>query len=268
MTLDEIALPLFLPASRLDRLQKALSSGADAVILDLEDAVSEADKPRARAGLAGALPEQPEVPVMIRVNGGDTAFFDEDVALCATLPAAAIVVPKATDPGICADVARRTGKPVIGIVESALGVHRAHEVAGACARLAFGSIDLAADLGIGHDRQALAFARSAVVMASRLAGLAPPWDGVTIATNDAEAVADDCRHGITMGFGGKMLIHPAQIAPARAAMAPSDEECDWAARVVAAAEKSTDAVKLDGEMIDAPVIARARQILKRAETAR
>ncbi|WOI57733.1 CoA ester lyase [Palleronia sp. LCG004] len=268
MTLDEIALPLFLPAARLDRLDKALNSGADAVILDLEDAVSEAEKPGARAGLKGALPDTPPVPVLLRINGGDTPFFDEDVSAASVLPVAAIVVPKASDRGICAEVTRRTGKPVIGIIESALGVHHAHDVAGACRRLAFGSIDLAADLGIAHDRQALAFARSAVVMASRLAGLVPPWDGVTIATGDAEAVADDCRHGTMMGFGGKMLIHPAQIAPARAAMAPSGAERDWAHRVVAAAEKSTDAVKLDGEMIDAPVVARARQILARADRVR
>lgn len=266
LDLSDIALPLFLPATRPDRLGKALNSGADAIILDLEDAVSADRKVAAREGLAGLIVEGTTVPVLLRINASDSAFFDEDVAACITLPLAAIILPKASDAAVCAAVARRTGRPVIGLVETALGLHQVHEVAHACARLAFGSIDFAADLGIAHAPEALAYARATLVMASRLADLPAPWDGVTVATDDAEAVLADCRHSVAMGFGGKLLIHPAQIAPARAGFAPNEAEYAWATRVVAAAESTSDALKLDGEMIDAPVVARAQQILRRAST--
>lgn len=267
MTFSEIALPLFLPATRLDRLPRALASGADAVILDLEDAVDEDQKDDARKAMTATLSAPSAIPVLVRINGAGTAHFKADLLACAALPLAGIVLPKADDLAVCADVATRSGVPVVGLVESALGVHRALDVAMACSRLAFGSIDFAADLGIAHDRQPLGFARSALVMASRLAGLPPPWDGVTVATNDPEAVMEDCRHGVAMGFGGKLLIHPAQIAPARRAMAPSAQEHSWATRVVQAAGNAAGAVTLDGEMIDPPVILRARKILARAGAA-
>lgn len=267
MTFSEIALPLFLPATRLDRLPKALASGADAVILDLEDAVGEDQKDDARKALTATLSAPWAIPVLVRINAADSAHFEADLVACATLPLAGIVLSKAEDPVVCADVATRTGAQVVGLVESALGVHRAHDVAMACARLAFGSIDFAADLGIAHDRQPLGFARSALVMASRLAGLPPPWDGVTVATDNPEAVMEDCQHGVAMGFGGKLLIHPAQITPARRAMAPSPQEHAWATRVIEVTGNTAGAVKLDGEMIDNPVILRARKILLRAGAA-
>ena len=269
MSLDRIALPLFLPANRLDRLDKALGAGADAVILDLEDAVPEEEKETARAGLAGALPEAATVPILIRINAAGTPWFENDCAAVANLNCAAVVLPKAERGSDCEAAAARTGKPVIGLIESALGLDNARDVARSSVRLAFGSIDFAADMGCGHDRTALALARSSLVMASRLAGLAPPWDGVTTATRDEALIADDCRHGLMMGFGGKLLIHPAQIAPARAALTPAEAERDWAVRIVAAADGAggMGAVKVDGEMVDAPVVLRARQILARAEAA-
>lgn len=267
MPLPDIALPLFLPATRLDRLTKALAAGPDAVILDLEDAVPGDRKDDARAALLETLTQAPALPLLVRINAAGSPAFDADMAACAAMPLVAVMLPKAQDPAMCADVAARTGKPVVGLVETALGLHRAVEVAGACARLAFGSIDYAADLGIAHGQQELGHARAALVLASRLAGLSPPWDGVTVAATDPEAVTADCRHSVAMGFGGKLLIHPAQIAPARAAMAPSDTDCAWAERVLAAAADTDGAIKLDGEMIDPPVILRARQILARAARA-
>ena len=268
MTLSEIAFPLFLPATRLDRLSKALTAGADAVLLDLEDAVAEPQKDAARQALVDTLTAPPATPLLVRINASTSAHFASDLAACAALPLTAIVLPKAEDPAVCGHVAARTGLPVVGLLETALGVHRAPDVAAACARLAFGSIDFAADLGIAHEREPLGHARAALVMASRLAGLPPPWDGVTVAINNPDAVMDDCRHAVAMGFGGKLLIHPAQIAPARRAMAPSDADRAWAARVVEAARLNPGAAKLDGEMIDPPVILRARQILARAKAAR
>ncbi|WMS43783.1 CoA ester lyase [Acuticoccus sp. MNP-M23] len=268
MDLDRISLPLFLPADRLDRLEKALGAGADAVILDLEDGVGAEGKSAARDALAGRVPETPPVPVILRINGADTAWFADDLAAAARLPLAAVMLPKAETAKACEHVAGTAGKPVVGLIESGRGVRAADEVAAACARLAFGSIDYAADVGCGHEREALLMARSALVLAARLAGRPAPIDGVTTAIGDEDALLGDCRHAVTMGFAGKLIIHPAQIEPARRGFAPSADEVDWARRILAAIGSNTGAVKVDGAMVDAPVIKRARQILARAgETA-
>lgn len=120
---------------------------------------------------------------------------------------------------------------------------------------------------MGHTRRALLMPRSQLVYASRLAQLPPPIDGVTTAISDHTIIEADCLHAVEMGFSGKLLIHPAQIEPALHAFAPSDKEVEWASRVDAAARTGGGAMRVDGEMIDAPVIERARQILKRARPA-
>ena len=264
MTLDRIALPLFLPASRMDRFAKACASGADAVILDLEDAVAPEAKDEARAALLRDLPTSPPCPILIRINAAGSPWFEADLAACRDLPLTAIMLPKAEDPALCADLFERTGLPVVGLIETALGLHHVHAVAAACAGLAFGSIDFAADLGLAHEQTPLLQARAQIVLAARLNGLPAPWDGVTVAVNDADAIVQDCRHSIAMGFGGKLIIHPAQIDPARRGFAPTQEETDWATRVIAATAQSAAALKLDGQMIDAPVIKRAQAILARS----
>lgn len=265
MSLDRIALPLFVPASRMDRYAKAAAAGADAVIVDLEDAVAPDAKDSARADLVRMLPRDGAVPTLVRINAAGTPWFQADVAACRDLPLTAIMLPKAEDPDLCRSLAQQTGKPVVGLIETALGLHHAPAIAAACARLAFGSIDFAADLGLAHDQMPLLAARAQLVLAARLAGQAAPWDGVTVAVDDAEAIMQDCRHGVAMGFGGKLLIHPAQIDPARRGFAPTAAEQDWAQRVMAATADSAAAVKLDGQMIDAPVIMRARAILARVQ---
>ncbi len=265
MTLATLSLPLFLPANRMNRFPKACAAGADAVILDLEDAVAPADKDAARVGL-GAAANAP-LPVLVRVNAAGTEWFDRDLAALADLPAAAVVLPKAETPRTCAEVAARTGKPVIALVETARGLRNAEALAGACARLAFGSIDYAADLGAAHTREALLHARAALVLAARLSGQPAPLDGVTTAVRDEDAVLDDVRHAVALGFGGKLLIHPAQIAPARKGFAPTPEEVAWAGRVRNAVRDGGAVATLDGMMIDAPVIKRAEQIEARARAA-
>lgn len=268
MPLSQIALPLFLPATRLDRFEKALGAGADAVILDLEDAVGEDDKLTAREGLR-ALPARKAggVPVLVRINAADSAFFSDDAAAMIGLAIDGLILPKAEDPETCATLTQQCGLPVVGLIETALGLRGAENVARACARLAFGSIDYAADLGIAHERESLLHARAELVLASRLAGLPAPWDGVTTAIRDEAVIAADCAHGVAMGFGGKLLIHPAQIAPARRGFAPSAEALDWARRVIEAAATGGAAIKVDGQMVDAPVIKRAQQILARGGAA-
>lgn len=265
MPLSQIALPLFLPATRLDRLAKAQAAGADAILLDLEDAVAEEDKASARAALRDLPARVPgQVPVLVRLNAADSAFYAEDVAALGGLPIDGLILPKAEDAETCAALAARTGLPVIGLIETALGLRRAESVARACVRLAFGSIDYAADLGIAHTREALLQARAELVLASRLAQRPAPWDGVTQSITDEAMIVSDCQHSVEMGFGGKLIIHPAQIAPARRGFAPSEAELDWARRVVASASETGAAIKLDGQMIDAPVVKRAQQIIARA----
>lgn len=263
MTLDQISLPLFVPASRMDRYAKAAAAGADAVIIDLEDAVAPEDKGAARAALQQHLPREGGAATLLRINAAGSPWFDADLAACQNLPLSGLVLPKAEDPEVCRALAEQSGLPVVGLIETALGLYRAPAIANACARLAFGSIDFAADLALAHEEMPLLYARAQLVLAARLAGQPAPWDGVTVAINDREAILQDCRHSLAMGMGGKLLIHPAQIEAARIGFAPSATERDWAERVLAATAQSTAAVKLDGQMIDAPVIARARAIMAR-----
>ena len=140
----------------------------------------------------------------------------------------------------------------------------ARRIAGAGARLAFGSIDFAADIGCAHVREALLSARSELVLASRLAGRAAPLDGVTTSINDPDLVRGDAAHAAMLGFGGKLLIHPAQVEPARAGFRPTPDELAWAERVLAAGRDGR-ATTVDGAMVDAPVRLRAEQVRRRAD---
>lgn len=258
-------LPLFVPGDRPERLAKAMAAGPDAVIVDLEDAVAPEAKATARAGLAAALAALPAgLPVLLRINAAGTGWHDDDLAAAAVLPLAGLILPKAETAGDLRRAGDRSGRPVIALIESALGLHRAAELAAASARIAFGSIDFAADLAMSHTRTALQAARAALVLAARLAGQPAPLDGVTTAIHDAARLEDDCRHAVELGFGGKLLIHPAQIAPARRGFAPSADEALWARRILsAAAGGGGAALRVDGAMVDAPVIRRAEQILAR-----
>lgn len=266
LDLAQICLPLFVPGDRPDRFAKAQAAGPDAVILDLEDAVAPTAKDRARDGLAdGIAAVAPVVPLLVRINAAGTGWHAADLRAMRDLPLAGVLLPKAERPDDLARVAEATGKPVIALVESAFGLHGIHALAPAAARIAFGSIDYAADLAMGHSRDALLLARGQIVLASRLAGLPAPIDGVSVAIGDDGAMANDCAHAVDMGFGGKLLIHPAQIAAARRGFAPPQAEVDWALRVVEAAGQGGAALRVDGAMVDAPVIARARQIIARAQ---
>ncbi|MBL8580314.1 MAG: CoA ester lyase [Mesorhizobium sp.] len=265
MQLDDLSLLLFLPANRLDRLEKAVSTTADAVVLDLEDAVAVDQKKQARDGLIGALNAAAALkPIVLRINGADTNWHADDVAVATGLPVAAVMLPKAESAATCADVRQACGKPIIALIETAKGVLNANEIANASNRLAFGNLDFAADIGIGQDRLALAHARSVLVLASRGAGTASPIDGVTQEFNDLQVVEDDARHSRSMGFAGKLLIHPKQIEPTRLAFRPGPEEIAWAEKILTAAGSETGVLTMDGSMIDAPVLKRAREIMRRS----
>lgn len=261
---------LFVPADRPERYAKALASGADAVIIDLEDAVAPDAKPAARAALFDWLREPRPLadggtPVWVRINSVETPWFDDDLAL-ATLPGVAgLVLPKAESDTPIASVAAAGARAVMPLIESAAGFDQLRSIARARAvsQLVFGSIDLQVDLGMrdASDDELLWF-RSELVMASRLAGLRPPIDGVSTAIDDAEQVRTDVLRARRLGFGGKLCIHPRQVEPVRRHFAPGEAEIDWARRVIAADTAAGGAaVAVDGKMVDKPVLLRARAIV-------
>ena len=261
----DVILPLFVPADRPERVARALTSGADAVIVDLEDAVAPSAKDAARRGLADVLRgASGAARLLLRINAKGTLWFNDDLAAAAAVPLHGIVLPKAESGDDIAAMKRHLGRhmPIIALIETASGLHAIHKIAAQADRLAFGSVDFSNDLGCEHSRDALLFARAQIVLASRLARLPPPLDGVTLAIKNEETAEADARYAASLGFGGKLLIHPAQIAPARRGFAPSETELAWARRVIAAAGDGS-AAAVDGAMVDAPVLARARAIEKR-----
>ncbi|MGG7568695.1 HpcH/HpaI aldolase/citrate lyase family protein [Rhodovulum sp. DZ06] len=251
--------PLFVPATRPERFAKAASSGADAVILDLEDAVAPADKPAARAALRADFTD---LPVIVRINPAGTPWHAEDLSAAAAHPFAAVMLPKAESAAAVEAAAAATGLPVLALVETAHGLAAARRIAPAAARMVFGSIDFCADLGCDPLPAVLDAARFELVLAARLAAAPAPWDGVTANLADPGAAAADAAHARAMGMGGKLLIHPRQAAPVRDAFRPSEAQVDWARRVLAAGDGTS---QVDGEMVDEPVRLRARAILSAAE---
>ncbi|MDO5706137.1 MAG: CoA ester lyase [Paracoccus sp. (in: a-proteobacteria)] len=255
-----IRAPLFVPANRSERFEKAAASGTDAVILDLEDAVAVDAKDAARAALTTGFTD---LAVIVRINAHGTPWHDADMAAIADLRPAGVILPKAEDAGIVAAVAATLPCPVIALIESARGLAQARAIAATpgVARLAFGSVDFCADLACAHLRDVLLPARSELVLASRLAGIAAPIDGVTVQLDDLSVSHDDAAHARALGMTGKLCIHPRQIAEVKRAFAPSDAEIDWARRVLASGD---GAVSVDGAMVDEPVRIRARAILAEA----
>jgi len=258
---------LFVPADRPERYAKALASGADAVIVDLEDAVAPATKDAARAALAAWL-DGGGNGVAVRINDAASAMFASDLALVARPGVHAVVVPKAERGDDLAAVrAAAPAAVLLPLGETAAGIASARALARAegVERLLFGSIDLQLDLGIEGDGDELLAFRSELVLASRLGGIAAPVDGVCTAIDDAAALAADTRRARKLGFGAKLCIHPRQVAVVHAAFAPSADEVAWAQRVVAAAAASAGAaVAVDGAMVDRPVLLRAQGVLARA----
>lgn len=262
---------LFVPGDRPERFAKAAAAGADAVILDLEDAVPAAHKDAARMHVLDWLGSGNRA--WVRVNGVGSPWYAADlVALTAARGLAGFVVPKAEDPDALEDLGAQLhhgaapGAGLVALVESAIGVHRAVDLASCdgVTRLAFGSIDFAVDIGADGSWESLLAARSALVLASRVRGIAAPIDGVTAALRDPQLLAADVRAARALGFTAKLCIHPAQLPSVRAGFAPTDDEVAWAERVVAAvsgAAGDTGAVAVDDAMVDAPVLARAERIL-------
>ncbi len=269
---------LFVPGHRPERFAKALSSGADAVVLDLEDAVPPDAKAAARTAIAAAWPtlvEAGQPPVVLRTNAPGLAACADDLAWLAGLPAharpAGLMVPKAESAAGLAEVrSALPGAPLLPLVESAAGHAALAEIAAApgVLRLVLGHIDFMADTGLqcGDDEAELAPLRFAIAMATRLARLAPAVDGVTARFDDDARLRADTARALRFGFGAKLCIHPRQVAGVHAALAPSAEQRDWARRVVEAdAAAGGAAVQLDGRMVDLPVVRQARRTLARSQ---
>jgi len=259
---------LFVPGNRPERFDKACAAGADVTLIDLEDAVAPADKASARDAIRAWL--SPSKAVYLRINGADTTWFQEDLALLRLPGIHGVVLPKAEHSAFITEIHDAApGLPVIALIESALGLRNLESIAAAgIARFAFGSIDFQLDLGIAGEREELLFARSPLVLVSRLAGLPPPVDGVTVALDDPTQLADDIAYARRLGFGGKLTIHPRQVEAVNAGFLPPAAEIEWAERVLAAAAAANgNAVRLDGKMIDKPVIDRATAIVQSARRA-
>ncbi|MEN9739975.1 MAG: Citrate lyase subunit beta-like protein [Actinomycetota bacterium] len=260
---------LFVPGDRPERFDKAFGAGADVVIIDLEDAVAPENKAGALASTVAALGGvgvSTDFRALVRVNGS----VEELGALTAVAGARllGIVIPKSEDPAAITALTALvpTGLPVVALVETALGISNARAIAELprVTRLAFGAIDFAADVDATAPA-VLDAARAALVIASRAASKPAPIESPSTNFTDLDAVESDARAARGLGFGGKLCIHPAQLAPVRAGFAPTADEIAWAARIV---ELDGGAVQLDGAMVDKPVVDRAKRILARAEGSR
>ena len=261
---------LFVPGTRPERFTKALNSGADAVIIDLEDAVAAQDKDSARNAIRTAWPTftaDEKKRLIIRTNAPGTQFYSADLILAQELSVVCLLIPKAESLDQINGAAQiLPNTALIPMIETALGLDHLKEIASSnqVLRLALGNLDLQADLGMVCDAQEteLQTARYQMVLASRLARITPPIDGVTPSTDDLARIEGDSQRAKRMGFGGKLCIHPKQIPAVKAAFMPTSEEIEWARKVIAADQVSQGgAVKLDGRMIDRPVVLLAQRTL-------
>lgn len=257
---------LFVPGDRPDRFVKAAGAGADAVILDLEDSVSPDRKQEALENVLHCLEAHLG---WVRTNGLDTAGSKQEITALASAPGLlGLVVPKASDPSALSRVAAAIGgREVIALIETAAGVLSAAAIASApgVTRMALGHLDLLVDLGISGSAvpdQALLYTRSQLVLASAAHRLPGPIDGIFPSTTDDVGLAASVRHGRELGFAGKFCIHPAQVAVVHHELAPSVADVAWAERVLASvATSGAGASAIDGEMIDAPQVERARRLV-------
>ena len=261
---------LFVPGTRPERFTKALDSGADSVIIDLEDAVAAEDKQTARNAIRTAWPTfntEQKKRLIIRSNSPGSQFYAADLMLAQELDLPCLLIPKSESLDQINGAAQiLPNTAIIPMIETAIGLDRINDIATAeqVLRLALGNLDLQADLGMVCDSQEseLQTARFQIVLASRLAQIAPPIDGVTPSTDDIERITNDAERAKRIGFGGKLCIHPKQVPLVKAAFLPSAEEISWAFRVIEADKASKGgAVKLDGRMIDHPVVLLAQRTL-------
>jgi citrate lyase subunit beta/citryl-CoA lyase len=280
---------LFTPGNRLDMLEKAVHSGTDAVIVDLEDSVAVDNKPEARQNLA-RLPESP-VPYFVRTNAVETGLMWDDVVAAGQANVVGVIIPKAESTetisqidGALTALELTSNKPVgsltlIPLIESGLGVRLTFEMAKASSRVdcvMFGGGeqgDLVADLGVEWTPEGtgLMQARSQVLLSSRAAGVPYPMEAVFMDFRNPEGLRIECELARTLGYIGKVAIHPAQIPVINDVFTPSPEVVDYQKKVLAAFEEAEAngqaSIAVDGKMVDYAVARVARTIIARAEAA-
>ena len=273
-TVGDAVTALFVPGDRSDRFAKAKATGADAVIIDLEDAVLPDAKSRALAAVLEALAPSRRgegFHALVRVNSTGSPTYNAEIEALLSLAERSghglrgLMVPKAEDPVALRQLSQKlpTGLALVPLIESAIGLVSALELAQVpgVTRLAFGAIDFALDINADDDDRFLDYARSQVVIASRAAGIAAPYDSPCTKIVDIARVAASARRARGFGFGGKLCIHPAQVSTVQVAFAPTIDEIEWAQSIVGTRGGAT---QYRGEMIDRPVTERAKRILRRA----
>lgn len=263
---------LFVPGNRPERFAKALAAGAGAIILDLEDAVAPADKAAARQAIAawvssaGIAPER----LVVRINDTLSPWYADDLAMIRAAGVKYVMLPKTefaeqvkmTIAGTANDVV------ILPLVETARGINNVEQIALAdgVQRIAFGTLDYAADLYLSGDERGLIYPYSKIAIASRSADLAPPIAGVTPNLDDLARTEADFAFARAFGCTAKMCIHPKQVEVVERLSRPNEQEVIWAEKILAAAKDSSGAVQVDGKMVDRPVVLKAEAIMARSLT--
>jgi citrate lyase subunit beta/citryl-CoA lyase len=274
---------MFVPGNQQRRLDKVKDLDSDAFIFDLEDSVPENEKGTAREMVRKALSDNTERVCWVRVNDVSTSYFMDDLEAVVHSALYGIVLSKADtrEQIVIADyllghMERKNGlRPgvleIIPLIESASGIFHAYEIAAASPRvkrLAFGSVDYTLDIQaeLSDEGVETLYARSQLTVASRAAGIEPPIDAVHIRVKDTEGLLLSTQMAKRMGFQGKLVVHPDQIAIVNKAFLPTSEEIEQAGRIVLAFEEANRsglaAIQLDGRMIDIPVVERAKKIIE------
>ena len=254
---------LFLPASNPRAIAKAREAGADLVVLDLEDAVKPDDKGAARKAAVEAVAERWPMQVAIRINGVGTKWHSLDLDATARSQADFVVIPRAISAHLVRDVAETVDKPVLAMIETAAGVLAAPQIAQVCAGLVAGTNDLRADLHLPLDatREPISASLQMIVLAARAAGIAA-FDGVFNHLDDADGFAAEAEEGRRLGFDGKTVIHPSQVAPCNRAFGPGEAEIERARALIAAYRGGAE--RFGNEMIERMHVEAAERVLERA----
>lgn len=255
---------LFVPGNRPERYSKAVSSGADFIIIDLEDAVDDSEKSASRIYISQWLENNPDCNTVVRINAPSSSKYEFDCYSLRQL-AKVIMVPKVESSVDIDRVRQDFGDEIIiiALIESAAGIINSFEIAakGKPDRIAFGNIDFSANIGVKPDSvNALLLARTQLVLASTAAGISGPIDGVTTTISDEHQIIVDSQNARQLGYQAKLCIHPRQVRIVSEAFYPTEEEINWA-RTILKATSNGNATVINDEMIDMPVISRAKQIL-------
>ncbi|MDT8861006.1 CoA ester lyase [Alkalihalobacillus sp. MEB130] len=269
---------LFVPATKIKVIEKAVYSDADCIILDLEDAVAKSEKQNARLLAIEALKKfKDEKPIYVRINDLSTLYWEDDLECALLHGASGIVLPKAESKMDIKIVSNKIQQKkitdnfeVIPLIESAKGIQFIYEIVTAdemVSRLAFGSIDFSLDIDcqLTSNGYELLFARSQIVIASKAAGVAGPIDAVFPDLNNESGLKNEADFARQIGFKAKLIIHPKQIETVHHVFSPSKEEIEEAKQIVSAFEEAEKqgvaSISVDNKLVDYPVYRRAKEIL-------